>query len=114
METRQLKDLRGIGKRMMGDFQQLGIQSVAQLKTKDPQRLYDRMCELTGTRQDPCVLDTFRCAVEQARDPNLRRNEKTGGIGRGCVRARSNGSGKVGLLRLERSARPASPLPRSQ
>jgi hypothetical protein len=26
---------------------------------------------LTGTRQDPCVLDGFRCAVAQARDPHL-------------------------------------------
>lgn len=33
--------------------------------------MYDRICELTGTRHDPCVLDTYRCAVEQARNPEL-------------------------------------------
>ena len=68
---RQLKDLRGIGGKMLGDFQKLGIRSVADLKSRDAQRLYDRMCKLTGTRQDPCVLDTYRCAIEQARNPDL-------------------------------------------
>ncbi len=71
MEARQLKDLRGIGRKMLEDFNLLGVRSVAQLKSEDAQRLYDRMCELTATRQDPCVLDTYRCAIEQARNPNL-------------------------------------------
>ena len=32
----------------------------------------DRQLEhVTGTKQDPCVLDTFRAAVAQALDPNL-------------------------------------------
>jgi len=73
---RQLKHLRGIGKAMLDDFQLLGISSVAQLKAREAQELYDRMCELTGTRQDPCVLDTFRCAIEQARNPNLPEEQK--------------------------------------
>jgi hypothetical protein len=68
---RQLKDLRGIGKKMLEDFEKLGVRSVADLKRRDAQTLYDRMSKLTGTRQDPCVLDTYRCAIEQARDPNL-------------------------------------------
>jgi hypothetical protein len=68
---RQLKDLRGIGRKMLGDFQKLGIHSVADLKSRDAQKLYERACKLTGTRQDPCVLDTYRCAIEQARNPDL-------------------------------------------
>ena len=64
-------DLRGIGKRMLEDFELLGVKSVRQLKSQDAQTLYDRMCAITGTRQDPCVLDVFRCATEQARDPRL-------------------------------------------
>lgn len=68
---RRLKDLRGIGKKMLRDFEKLGIRSVAELKSRDAQKLYDRMCKLTGTRQDPCVLDTYRCAIEQARNPSL-------------------------------------------
>jgi len=49
----------------------LGIRSVNDLKSRDAQKLYDRMCKLTGTRQDPCLLDTYRCAIEQARNPKL-------------------------------------------
>lgn len=70
-DTRRLQDLRGIGPRMLEDFQKLGIGSVRQLRSCEAQSLYDAMCELTGQRQDPCVLDTFRCAIEQARNPNL-------------------------------------------
>lgn len=60
---------------MLRDFEQLGISSVHQLKSQDSQKLYDKMCRLTGTRQDPCVLDTYRCAIEQARNPNLPREQ---------------------------------------
>jgi Pathogenicity locus len=68
---RRLKDLRGIGVKMLGDFEKLGIRSVDELKSRDAQKLYDRICKLSGTRQDPCVLDTYRCAIEQARHPDL-------------------------------------------
>lgn len=73
---RQLKDLRGIGKKMLEDFQKLDVKSVRQLKSCDPQELYNRMCRITNTRQDPCVLDTYRCAIEQARNPNLPDEQK--------------------------------------
>ncbi|MDP9170791.1 MAG: helix-hairpin-helix domain-containing protein [Acidobacteriota bacterium] len=73
---RQLKDLRGIGKKMLEDFEKLKVTSIPQLEASDPQELYDRMCRITKTRQDPCVLDTYRCAVEQARNPNLPPEQK--------------------------------------
>jgi hypothetical protein len=31
---------------------------------------------MEGARQDPCVLDTFRCAVAQAQDPLLRPEQR--------------------------------------
>jgi hypothetical protein len=68
---RRLKDLRGIGKKMLEDFDKLGVRSVNQLKSCDAGELYRRMCDISGARQDPCVLDTYRCAIEQARNPNL-------------------------------------------
>jgi len=73
---RQLKDLRGIGKKMLEDFDKLGVKSVNQLKSRDADTLYKRMCEISGQRQDPCVLDTYRCAIEQARNPNLPEEQK--------------------------------------
>ena len=71
METRKLSDLSGIGGAMLADFELLGIRSVGQLAEADPVELYERLSELTHTRQDVGVLDTFRCAVAQARDPDL-------------------------------------------
>jgi len=56
---------------MLSDFDLLGVRSVSDLARRNPDALYLRLCDLTGVRQDPCVLDTLRCAVAQAKDPNL-------------------------------------------
>ena len=71
IDERKLGDLRGIGRKMLQDFDQLEIRSVRQLRAQDAGQLYERMCKLSGQRQDPCVLDTYRCAIEQARNPAL-------------------------------------------
>jgi hypothetical protein len=70
-ERRELLDLEGIGPAMLADLERLGVREVATLSRQEPRALYDRLCRLTGVRQDPCVLDTFSCAVAQARDPEL-------------------------------------------
>ncbi len=67
----RLRDLAGVGPSIEADLRSLGISSVRDLAEADGDELYLRLCENTGTRQDPCVLDTFRCAVAQARDPRL-------------------------------------------
>jgi hypothetical protein len=71
MSVRQLRDLAGIGPAMLKDFELLRVSSVDELAKRDPTQLYDDLCRVTGARQDPCVLDTFCCAVAQARDPEL-------------------------------------------
>jgi hypothetical protein len=68
---RKLKDLGGVGSATIADLRKLGIRSVADLAEQDGQELYDRLCQLTGTRHDICCLDVFRCAVAQACDPDL-------------------------------------------
>jgi hypothetical protein len=70
-DNRELKDLAGIGKAMLKDFERLGVRSVAQLATCDGLELYNRIGALDGKPHDPCVLDTYRCAIAQARDPLL-------------------------------------------
>lgn len=70
-DQRKLRDLAGIGPAMLKDFRLLGVSSVPQLAKKDGRKLYDQLCKVTGERQDPCVLDTFVCAVAQARNPEL-------------------------------------------
>lgn len=62
-DARNLLQIPNIGPAMVGDFQQLGITMPAQLVGGDPFKLYRRLCELTGVRHDPCVLDTFISAV---------------------------------------------------
>lgn len=52
-------DLPNVGKAFAGDLELLGFTAPEQLKGQDPVQLYDRLCELTRTRQDPCVLDTL-------------------------------------------------------
>lgn len=56
----------GIGKEMKKDLITLGFNKVSDLKDADPQDMYERLCVLTNSRQDPCVLYTFRCAVYYA------------------------------------------------
>ena len=70
-KERRLTDLVSIGPAMLRDFDRLGVKSVAQLAHADPQALYEKLSKLTGQRQDPCVLDTFTCAVAQAQNPRL-------------------------------------------
>ena len=54
-----LTDLPNIGPAMARDLRLLGFDHPSQLAGQDPQALYDRLSELTGVRQDPCVLDVL-------------------------------------------------------
>ena len=65
----ELRQLPAIGPSMASDLRRLGVRSVKDLARRDPERLYARLCKITGERQDPCVLYTFRCAVYAARTP---------------------------------------------
>ncbi|MCB0411032.1 MAG: hypothetical protein KDD22_00805 [Bdellovibrionales bacterium] len=69
-DTRQLKDLDGIGRAALKDFELLGVKTVHELSRKNPDRLYEKLASISGP-QDICVLDVFRCAVAQAKDPAL-------------------------------------------
>jgi hypothetical protein len=70
-EKRKFRDLVSVGPKIAADFEMLGVHSVPQLARQDPARMYEKLCGLTGQRQDPCVLDVFHAAVAQARDPRL-------------------------------------------
>jgi len=70
-EKRELHELVSIGPAMLRDFVLLGVGSVAQLSRRNPEKLYEKLCQVTGQAQDICCLDVFRAAVAQARNPNL-------------------------------------------
>ena len=71
-ETRQLKDLVSVGPAMLEDFELLGVQTVAQLRRRNPQRMYRELCRIRGQRIDPCCLDTYgsRGPGERSRTPD--------------------------------------------
>jgi hypothetical protein len=57
--VRRLTDLPNIGPACAADLQAIGIHEPAQLVGRSPFELYDQLCEKTGMRHDPCVLDVF-------------------------------------------------------
>ncbi|GAB3005703.1 hypothetical protein GCM10010960_16840 [Arenimonas maotaiensis] len=61
-----LTDLPNIGPSMAGDLRLLGLRHPRELAGQDAFKLYRRLCELTGCRQDPCVLDTLLSVVDFA------------------------------------------------
>jgi predicted RecB family nuclease len=63
----ELQTLPGIGPSLAADLRALGVRRVADLKRRDPERLYAKLNQLRGVRQDPCVLYAFRCAAYAAR-----------------------------------------------
>jgi nucleotidyltransferase/DNA polymerase involved in DNA repair len=62
----ELQSLPGIGPSLARDLRDLGVRRVADLKRRDPERMFARLERLRG-RQDPCVLYAFRCAAYAAR-----------------------------------------------
>lgn len=65
----ELMRLPSVGRSIAADLRSLGVKSIRDLSRRDPEKLYARLCRLTGVRQDPCVLYTFRCAVYAAGVP---------------------------------------------
>jgi hypothetical protein len=44
----------------------LDIHAVDDLRGRDPEELFERLCARDGRRHDPCLLDTFTAAVAYA------------------------------------------------
>lgn len=52
-------DLPNVGPATAGDLRQLGYTKPSQLIGQDAYQMYSRLCEITGVRHDPCVIDVF-------------------------------------------------------
>ncbi len=59
-----LEQLPNIGPALAADLRRLGIRHPGELRSRDPFQLYQALCQATGKRQDPCVLDTFMAATD--------------------------------------------------
>ncbi len=63
-EVKKFQDIPNIGPAMARDFLLLGLKQPKDLQNKNPLTLYKKMCQISGTRQDPCVLDTYLAATD--------------------------------------------------
>ena len=50
-----------VGKSVAGDLWNLGFRKLDEIKTQDPNDLYERLCIFQGVRIDRCMLYTFKC-----------------------------------------------------
>ena len=71
----ELCGIPGVGVRIAEDLWRLGVRSLADLRGRDPQELYERMRDPTGAPADHCLLYVFRRAVyyvsNDRHDPEL-------------------------------------------
>ena len=62
-EIKNFQDIPNVGKAIEKDFVLLGMNEPIELIGKDPYRMYSDLCNVTGKRHDPCVIDVFISAV---------------------------------------------------
>ncbi|MCE9565872.1 MAG: helix-hairpin-helix domain-containing protein [Planctomycetes bacterium] len=59
----RLEELPNVGPAVAAKLRRISIRSPQDLAGRDPYQLFDKLCRVTGTRHDPCLLDTFIAAV---------------------------------------------------
>ncbi len=72
-----LEDIPNIGHSIARSLRRIGIHSPKDLAGKDPYTMYDDLCDATGVRQDPCVIDVFIAAVRFMASENPRESHTT-------------------------------------
>jgi len=72
--VKELVQIPGVGVTTADDLWNINIKSVAALKGKYPEKLYDLSNKFAGTVQDRCLLYVFRCAVYFAETPVEKRD----------------------------------------
>lgn len=70
--VRALEDLPNIGKAMADDLRLIGIHTPEQLIERDAFGMHRALCEKTGRKQDPCVIDVFMSVVDFMRGGEAR------------------------------------------
>ena len=63
-ECQRLEQLPNIGPSLAADLRLIGIERPPTCAARTPTRSTGELCEATGQRQDPCVLDTFMAATD--------------------------------------------------
>jgi hypothetical protein len=63
-ECQVLEQLPNIGPSIAADLRLIGVVHPQELAHQDAFALYRALCQATGQRHDPCVLDTFMAATD--------------------------------------------------
>ena len=58
-----LQDIPNVGRAIEKKLLLWGIRGLGELIGRDPYKMFDHLCSLTGKGHDPCLLDTFISAV---------------------------------------------------
>jgi hypothetical protein len=58
-----LTTIPNVGQAVALKLRRLGIERPGDLRGRDPDELFERLCALDGHPHDPCLLDTFSAAV---------------------------------------------------
>ena len=61
-----LTAIPNVGPAIARKLLRLDIRGVEDLRGRDPDELFERLCAMDGRRHDPCLLDTFTAAVAYA------------------------------------------------
>ena len=59
----ELQEIPGVGPALARDLRLIGVEKVADLRGRDPERLYAKLEERVGHHVDRCVLYVFRSSV---------------------------------------------------
>jgi hypothetical protein len=74
---KELKSIPGVGKSIARNLWDIEIRTIADLRGKSPEKLYEQSNKHAGLVQDRCLLYVFRCAVYFAEtDENDREEQK--------------------------------------
>ena len=60
----KLTDLPNVGKAIAEDLVLLGIFQPQDLINQDAYEMYERLCRISGTRHDPCMIDVFLSLID--------------------------------------------------
>jgi hypothetical protein len=61
-----LTAIPNVGPKIARTLLALDVHGLDDLRGRDPDELFERLCAMDGRRHDPCLLDTFAAAVEYA------------------------------------------------
>lgn len=75
IKTKALQSIPGVGKCIAQNLMDLGYSEVDELRSENPEKMYQNLITLRGHHIDRCVLYVFRCATyfadNSVHDPEL-------------------------------------------